>query len=185
MPALYDVSGVDAADTLNVRSAANAEAEIIATLPYDAKDIEVVAVNDTGTWGRVNVGEKSGWTSLAFLSRQAGQEGGTFPNIGSCFGAEPFWSFARDAEGEDSWALSRPDEAGLLFVEQWRGAAAGRSDRFGVAVKAPKVRAQGIITYGACSDSMSDLVYGLGFDLFLTDDSGATQLVTGCCSLSQ
>ena len=185
LPALYDVSGVDAADVLNIRASANAEAEIIGSLPHDARNVEVVAVNDTGTWGRVNIGERSGWTSLAFLSRQEGQAGGTFPQVASCFGTEPFWSFSRDPGGKETWVLMGPDEEGLLVEEHWRGAASGRTDRFGLVVGNGMVEGRSVISYAACTDGMSDRTYGLSFDLLLSPKGGTPQLISGCCTLGQ
>lgn len=52
LPDLFDVTGVNSNDVLNVRSAPDADAEVIGSLDHDARDIEIVAVEDG--WGRVN-----------------------------------------------------------------------------------------------------------------------------------
>ena len=64
-PALYDVTGVDSADVLNIRSEPGAAGDVIGALPPDAQNVEVIRDNDGhATWGLINTGEGTGWVSL-------------------------------------------------------------------------------------------------------------------------
>ena len=96
LPALHSVTGVAAGDVLNVRDAPRASAGRVGALAPGAAGVEVTAIREG--WGRVNVGERSGWASLAFLEAEPG---GSLPEIGafSCFGTEPFWSLDVVADG--------------------------------------------------------------------------------------
>ncbi len=60
LPALFSVTGVGAGDKLNVRAAPDPKAEVVGALAPDAEGIEVVGLDPTGEWGRVNVGEGAG-----------------------------------------------------------------------------------------------------------------------------
>ena len=102
LPALYDVTGVEADDSLNVRTAPDATSNIVATIHSTGTNIEVIAINDTQGWGLVNIGEQSGWTSLRYLERQPNQDTGDFPAITDCYGTEPFWNIDFD-ESIASW----------------------------------------------------------------------------------
>ena len=76
LPALYDVTGVAADDALNIRAEPAANAEIIGTLPSDARSVEVVAVDASGKWALVNSAERSGYLALRFLLQQDSAGGG-------------------------------------------------------------------------------------------------------------
>lgn len=60
LPALFDVTGVSADDTLNVRQNPRATAGLLAELSPDATSIEVVRLSDSGGWGLVNIDESAG-----------------------------------------------------------------------------------------------------------------------------
>ncbi len=116
-PALFDVSGVAADDTLNIRSEPGTGGVVIGTLEPDAEGIEVVRPNPRETWGLVNYGEATGWVSLSFLTRRPGQWLGHVPEVRSCFGTEPFWSLSFDG---DAITWSTPDEtASGERLETW------------------------------------------------------------------
>ena len=71
LPQLYDVTVVETWDTLNVREAPDGKAAVIGTLRSNAKGVELLERDASGKWGRVNVGERSGWVALRFLKAQA------------------------------------------------------------------------------------------------------------------
>ncbi|QFS84532.1 Bacterial SH3 domain protein [Roseivivax sp. THAF40] len=174
LPALYDVTGVAADDVLNVREGPSASSTQIGTLAPDASDIEVSAID--GGWGRVNTQERSGWASLSFLSRQAGQWAEGLPDPQTCFGTEPFWSL--DISG-DMFAFQFFDKGLQSGPITLRTRASGRPDRFAFAGEAGAERAILVMGRAECSDGMSDRLYGLTADFLIGDT-----LYSGCCSVA-
>ena len=190
-PALFDVVNVEASDVLNVRSMPSADAEIIGQLDASATNVEVIRPNDPKTWGKVNVGERSGWVSLSFLERQPGQSTRAPIDVRQCFGTEPFWALSYDAPRIELTAPDIDPRAGLisgLFTSK------GRRDRFAYAGSFfPSAAGNRDITMSvrleACSDGMSDREYAIGVDMLITrpdaaGDDSMTGLYSGCCSLS-
>ncbi|MDF3349833.1 SH3 domain-containing protein [Sulfitobacter sp. KE34] len=179
-PALHDVSGVAADDVLNIREAPSASAPIIGSFAPDTQNIEVIRPDDHHGWGLVNTGEGSGWVSLRFLIRQAGQWAGAMPPVAHCDGTEPFWSF--EVTGE---ALSYDAMAGGArdYRITQSGPAQGRRDSFHMIAEGPQGAAIATLTARACSDGMSDRAYGLAVNFLLQGNDG-WQHQTGCCSLS-
>jgi uncharacterized membrane protein len=183
LPALHEVTGVASGDVLNVREGPSATDAIIGTLAPDAESVEVTALNDDGTWGRVNTQERSGWASMAFLARQPGQDADTLPVPMRCFGTEPFWSLEVTDGGLTFDGLGMdPVETSLAA----RTAARGIPGRYGFAGWGEKETAgmHGIVRREACSDGMSDRLYGLSLDLLVSADGGISQYA-GCCSLAE
>ncbi len=187
-PALYDVSGVQADDVLNLRANPTASAEIVGTLPHDATNIEVIRPSDSLGWGLVNTAERTGWLSLAFLQRQPEQWAGSMPNVRQCFGTEPFWSIKL---GDTAILLSMPDRADRAGLISARYRSQSRLDRFvyGGALISEGSEGQNAllsIRLEACNDGMSDRAYGIGLDMLLTGAANPTEnvLFSGCCTLS-
>lgn len=171
LPTLFTVTNVKAGDALNLRPTPGTAQAPIATLPPGTRDIEVVARDSGGSWGRVNRGEMSGWVHLRYLSEQPGVwTSGALPATLVCRGTEPFWS-ARPLG--DKLQVTRMGEADELI------------DIRSVADTGPRGRT---VTLGetavldlrpeACSDGMSDAAFGLSVRLGLA--SGALR---GCCSV--
>jgi uncharacterized membrane protein len=179
-PALYDVTGVASDDVLNIRAEPTAAAEIIGTLAYDARDVEVIEADDRQVWGRVNTGEASGWASLAFLVRRPGQPDGGFPAISACYGTEPFWSLRSVVR---SLTFELPDALVLTLAETDRFASTGRRDRFAVTAEAPDSTFTAVLLKSACTDGMSDRHYGISVEAVLTE-AGQRSLWSGCCTLA-
>ncbi|KGM49834.1 SH3 domain-containing protein [Pseudooceanicola atlanticus] len=190
LPALHDVTGVAGDDVLNIREAPDAGSPIIGTLAPDAKGIEVIATNDTETWGLINTEERAGWVSLAYLTVQPGQDFGDFPAVSTCFGTEPFWFAKREAnDGDPYWVYESPDGPGMSLSEDWRDNAGGRPDRFGLILGEGETSGHAVIARASCNDGMSDREYGLTIDLILQgeggDQDGSPRLLSGCCRLAQ
>lgn len=171
LPTLFTVTNVKAGDALNVRPTPGTAGAPIATLPPGTLDIEVVARNSGGSWGRVNRGEMSGWVHMRYMSEQPGVwSSGALPATLVCRGTEPFWS-ARPAG--DKLQVTRMGESDELI------------DIRSVSDTGPRGRT---VTLGdtavldlrpeACSDGMSDAAFGLSARLGLA--SGA---LSGCCSV--
>ncbi|RYI35013.1 MAG: peptide-binding protein [Acetobacteraceae bacterium] len=174
-PALHDVTGVAADDVLNIRSAPDAGATIIGTLPPDATGIEVVAVS--GNWAVVNTDDGAGYAAIRYLSRAAGPDWNSLESPITCLGTEPFWSLKIDPQAGETRFQTPEDEAAQVapLVASWpalpwsQTAAVGLPG--GLAVLAP----------AECSDGMSDRRYGIAADLFLSvPDQGR---LSGCCRL--
>ncbi|MBD3665288.1 SH3 domain-containing protein [Sulfitobacter aestuariivivens] len=186
-PALYNVSGVAADDVLNVRSEPNAGAPIVGTLAADTRDVELIRPNDRQTWALVNIGERSGWVSLAFLQRQPGQWYGAAPDTLWCAGTEPFWSFKVDAgkityESQDTATqMGRIDATTQSHNHTGRHAIVGIFERSG---DGPYLDSLALLANEVCGDGMSDREYGFALDLILGNMNGFV-LQSGCCSLTR
>lgn len=174
-PGLYRVAGV--ATKLNVRGAPEIGAPIVGSLAPGAGDIEVVGTDPAGEWGRINLGEGTGWVNLAFLESQGPLwEANALPASLRCFGTEPFWDLRRAGEGLVRGGAGEEDRP--LVIDTVTGAA-GSGSR--VVVARDK---QGSVTLGIvpeqCSDGMSDRAFGLGARL----SEGDAPALSGCCSVA-
>jgi len=179
-PALYDVTGVASDDVLNVRAGPGAAHPIIGELAHDAVDIEVVARADGADWGLVNVGERSGWTSLAFLARQPGEWNAVPTTITSCFGTEPFW----DITGLN-FTLSLQNYGEPVFSAPTSGPMpAPWADRLGVTASGRDRHLSLVVRGEACNDGMSDQAFGLSATA-ISEIDGASQMWLGCCSVGR
>jgi uncharacterized membrane protein len=177
-PAIHDVTGVAADDVLNIRERPDASSPIVGQLAPDAT-VEVIRPNERLTWGLVNAGERTGWVSLRYLQRRPGQWDGAFPEVAACFGTEPFWSLARDG---DALTFSTP-EGSEVFAITTRSGSQNRRDSFHMIAEGPGGPAVAILQTEACSDGMSDRVFGISLQLLLGLGPEARQL-SGCCTLS-
>lgn len=177
LPALYDVAGVAADDVLNIRAEPTASAAIIGALGPKARRIEVIQLDASGHWGRVNSGEGTGWVSMAYLARQPGQFDSLGPAITSCFGTEPFWRIAPAPGGWQMTMMGAPLGTAMVLIPADR---TGRPDTYAW------LAGQGalVIRRALCSDGMSDQLFGLAAEL-VTPNQGGASLWTGCCSLTR
>jgi uncharacterized membrane protein len=175
-PALYDVSGVNAGDVLNVRTLPNADSDIIGELPPGAVSVEVVAWSRKSEWALVNAGDTAGWVSARFLEpSQANSGAWGLPEGFRCFGTEPFWMIAPTAEGFEMTTPDTMDSPDLISVQDFSppdDVSLGlffRGTEKGVALTSQ-------VLPGRCSDGMSERAYGLHY----TDTAGRL----GCCTLA-
>lgn len=175
LPALYDVRDVAAGDVLNVRSEPTSSSDIVALLQPDVINVEIIALDEGRRWGRINMGEQSGWVSLRFLERQPNQHAGDFPAITACYGTEPFWDLQVQDTSATLTVLS-----GFSYnaapIERLRSA--NRTDRFSMVSQ----QIVGVIQVQACSDGMSDRAFGLSIEV-LTNPTGDMQHLSGCCTI--
>ncbi len=181
LPALYDVNGVAATDTLNVRTGPSTEFDIIDKLAPDAEGLEVVDIDKTGEWGLINVAEQSGWVALRFMRRQNGQPNNGLPSAFACFGTEPFWSFdvAQDLSATFKEFEQETQIASLVVVPSQN-----RTDRHALFGDGGERIFTTMVGHNLCFDGMSDRTYGLSIDLLVTDESGVN-VYSGCCSLAR
>lgn len=182
LPTLFDVTGVEAGDVLNIRAAPSTGAEIIGALDHDARDVEVVAHDRTGRWGQVNTAERSGWVALRYLAYRTGVwEGGSLPSTLRCLGTEPFWSLRPK---DDAVVFSTPEKPDrTLALETFLATGIFRDPRRALVARDTQGRLTSVMTTAACSDGMSDRAYGLEISVIL-EDSATAQLLTGCCSIA-
>lgn len=181
-PALYAVTGVAADDVLNVRSAPNAGSSKVGSLVPDQKQIEVVIIDDAAKWGLISQGEGAGWVAMRFMRRLDQPAWHSLNQPLSCSGTEPFWSLgfepAQNKVTFDSLGGS-PDRFEMLA-----GAVPLGRPPSTLGMHATSQNASMFATFhqSACSDGMSDRVYGLSVDLFIQQADGLVGY-SGCCSL--
>ena len=185
IPRLYDVTGVAANDVLNVRAGPTVSAPIVGVLSPYATRVEVVGLNDTSKWGRIAIGERDGWVSMAYLQRRYPKAEG-IPAGMWCFGMQPNWSMrfvGREVVEADHSAMTEarypiastrwphwraPSEARLYAWSAQRG---GR-------------HLAGSIEAGACRDGMSGRPFGWKARIITTYPDAGVGIRTGCCSLA-
>lgn len=176
-PGLYDVARVTT--RLNVRAEPAIEAPVIGWLARDASGIEVVARDAAGAWGRVNLGEGSGWVSLTYLDQRGDAlwSANALPETLICFGTEPFWDLRHEGDRLIGGGVDEADRRDFM-IDTVTGAA-GASSRVVVARDR-----QGTVTLGIapeeCGDGMSDRIYALGARL--SEGNAPTRI--GCCSIA-
>lgn len=192
LPALYDVSGVETGESLNVRAGPFPAAQKLGELAGDAAGVEVLGFNGDRSWGKVNFYEFIGWVPMSFLARQEGQvPGNKLPVPLYCAGTEPFWSLtitqtdalfdnasgpesgAVEDAGEDEDAAPGPIPLHYLGALMW-------SPRGGFAAG----DLTGFVSREACSDGMSNREYGFRVDFLRAGEAGHTAF-SGCCSLAR
>ncbi|MCL6285171.1 SH3 domain-containing protein [Ruegeria sp. 2012CJ41-6] len=174
-PRLYAVTGVAADDVLNIRSDPRAGADKIGALAPDAREVEIVRRDSSGSWGRVNVMEHGGWVSMRYLAPQGPGFDADYPGPLHCYGTEPFWSLSADPGSTAEFRFFDAEPAALSAGA--RQPAMGYSDRLRFALGDS---GQAIIRRAECSDGMSDNAFALEIDLILDDD----RFLTGCCSIA-
>lgn len=181
LPTLFDVTGVDAHDVLNVRAAPRADAEIVGTLAPEARRVEVVAHDASGRWGQVNIDGRGGWASLHYLAyRTDVWEAGELPPHFSCTGTEPFWSLNVDG---GTLTYATPEGGAAYSIAAVEGTGVFRDPRRAIVARNEDQRLTAVVVPAACSDGMSDRAYGLDATLVLDGDAGL-RLLHGCCSVA-
>lgn len=177
LPALYDVTGVAADDTLNVRAGPTVNAEVMDELGPERDGVEVVAFADDRKWGQINIGEGTGWVSMTYMERQPGQDPvSKTPTPLWCYGTEPFWSLeighsnvSFTDPGMDEPALVQPTEYYASVPHSPRGALVAGD-------------ITGFVSREMCSDGMSDRQYAWRID-FLRTGNGGQFMFSGCCTI--
>ncbi|WJS84857.1 SH3 domain-containing protein [Paracoccus sp. TOH] len=183
LPNLFDVTVVETWDTLNVREAPDGKAKVIGKLASTAKGVELLGRDASGKWGRVNVGEGSGWVALRFLKPQSSAwKPAELPLTLNCSGTEPFWSFKTVEKG---LVFSEPDqpERPLSLRKVMDRGIEGEPMR-GIIAGDDKGRLTAVIQPEQCSDGMSDRAFALGVTVILDGQEQPSRMLTGCCSIA-
>ena len=181
LPQLYDVTGVGVGDQLNIRAEPSADAAPLGTLPRDARAIEVVALNEAGTWGQVNTAEASGWVNMRYMDERGVHiDHYNLPDGLFCMGTEPFWS-AQNIGGRLHY--DTPD-APARDMDIWIAQDSGIEGDLRRMLQFAGIGGSGMgfIYPAACSDGMSDRAYGLAISLMTAPDA---PMLSGCCTLSR
>lgn len=184
LPALYDIYGVDHDDTLNIREEASASTPIIAELPFNARDVEVVRITEDGRWGLVNAMETSGWVAMRFMVPVPSDGWAHSGAKLSCGGTEPFWdiTFNSVAPGQAAYR-AMAEEGTKSYSIDWQSGQVARPDRvIGIGGSGPTGNFTAVLRQDACHDGMSDRNFGLVIDLFFHGNDEAYGL-EGCCSV--
>lgn len=177
-PELFSVTGVASDDVLNVRANHAASSNIVGHIAPDGKNIEIVRVSPDGKWGETNIGEASGWVSMRYLERMAGETENPLRTELSCFGTEPFWSL--HLTQNQSAEFQNPDTGTVVFSIGTLTASSGQTGRYATRLDNAGFA---VIRREFCSDGMSDRSYGLSVDVGLS--SPELVMFSGCCSLTR
>jgi len=181
LPQLYRVAGVAADDVLNVRANPNAGAEIVATLPPDRRNLEVVELSEDGEWVLVGLGERGGWASRAYLEAEPVRPTDRVPAPMRCFGTEPFWSLYFPGDGTAGY--DRMPEPERRFAIAGEIVPAGTLGELAVTLDGTEGDGTLFLRRETCSDGMSDRPFGLSIRLHLALTDGPVAHA-GCCSLT-
>jgi len=182
LPTLFDVVEVASDHALVVRAAPDPAARVVGTLAANARRVEVVALDASGRWGQVNLGEASGWVVMRYLAfRSEVWVPGSLPPSLACHGTEPFWSLRA---AEDTLTFATPDTPELtLGLETVLDRGILRDPFRAVIARSRERRLTATIAPGLCSDGMSNRVLGLSATAIL-EGRGEPYMLTGCCSVA-
>ncbi len=177
LPARFQVVNVALDDTLNIRAQPNAGAEIIGELDPVETGIEVIRISNDGGWGRVAMGEVSGWVSMRFLEHMEEPPTEGIRRPMRCVGSEPDWILQFEPDAVYFSTL----DVGPLSLDVVREAMAG-PDGMAVLKSEGNTLFTVMIARGFCSDGMSDREYGFRNMIFV-ESPGENILESGCCTL--
>ncbi|MEM6624848.1 MAG: SH3 domain-containing protein [Pseudomonadota bacterium] len=186
-PAYYQVTGVAAGDTLNVRLGPSGKADILGELAPGAQPIEITATTPDGRWGRMPYFGDDGWVSMrylspievAFVSNNGRQTG--VPIGLNCGGTEPFWGL--EIVDTDGVVLSTPDDGRVHYrIERAHIAAGYQSMPASLELVGETGKLLATFSNAACSDGMSDQTYGYALTVF-AQQGERRYLLGGCCNL--
>lgn len=171
----YEVTGVAANDSLNIRADANASSRIIGKIPFDGKGIVRLPDSEkSGNWCKIKYGSIAGWVHCRFLA----QEGNAaFKEQLTCIGTEPFWSMELHKE---KLILSNPmDEKREYKVKKFQQSMNNTNQWFVEAEKSTGEKVTFYLIEASCSDDMSDSKYKFKI---LIHDTKNDQTINGCCN---
>jgi uncharacterized membrane protein len=180
-PALYEVSGLKPTERLEVREAPDMSARPVGSLPPDARDIEVIDLDETGAWGWVNASERSGWVAMEFMERQLAAGNTLLPRPLTCFGTEPFWNI--DIGGGPIAELNLLDQPTHRFLGLWTITSANSSDHFALMAEGRGTAMNAFVQRAICTSSGSERIFGLSINLLLKSGD-ETLFYSGCCTIS-
>lgn len=177
-PALHDVIGVAAEDSLNIRAEPDATSEVIGLLEAEAVGVEVIRPSEDMSWGLVSTGERMGWVFLSYLARHPGQWDGLYPDFTTCSGTEPFWHLVRTGAGLEFSGLDLPKvSAQVNFTESSLGHRGRHSFQANDMI--------GVLSNETCNDGMSDREFGWELNLIVLTGAPHQRHYVGCCTIQR
>ncbi|MCY4206690.1 MAG: SH3 domain-containing protein [Roseovarius sp.] len=179
-PALYDVSKLSAGEKLNIREKPGISSAIIGSFDSGSQDIEVIALNEDGDWGRINHQQRSGWVAMQYLARQSNQPDNALTRPLACFGTKPSWSL--DVGVGPSVSFLNPGDEPIAYDNIKLVESTNRIDRYAIFAQSDSYLLTSVFHHAACSDGISGSIYGIGVDIFLTTKEDV-RFISGCCSL--
>lgn len=180
----FQVTNVEADDSLNVRDAPSVKGNVIGGLPPDSKPIEVVSYNDNKTWGRINFEGESGWVSMAYLKPvelpTLSNSNVPFPLV--CAGTEPYWTF--NVHAEDSATYTDPERSSSdpLEIQALLSPSNTTSQSLSIISKGWSSSATALLKPAYCSNGQSDNLYRWQIDLLIVF-GGEHSWLQGCCRI--
>ena len=185
LPALHDVAAVAANDALNVRAAPDADSALLGSLSPYATAVEVMGQSPDGKWGQINLGEVAGWVAMRYLSAQNRPAWYRMQAPLHCFGTEPFWSARIVPGAEPQVVLSTVDMPDVSYDIQALWPGEDWHQVVGLDFVGQQGTGMAALRGEACSDGMSDRVFGLSIDLFLgSENDGNRGGLLGCCTIA-
>lgn len=178
VPALFYVTGVASHDVLNIRAQPSALSEIVGVFSPGARLIEVIGLSDDGRWAWVRTPEGMGWAATRFLGPEPVAPWHEAQGPIECHGTEPFWSLTFDLPGQSA-TLRTPESRSYLLSSS----PALPRTQFPRTLALPFIGERdgvAVVRAGACSNGMSDQMYGLEVQVYFMDDSSA---LSGCCQI--
>lgn len=181
-PDYFNLTELEADDTLNVRAEPFGTAEIIGTIPPGAKDIEVGTRDPSGNWGRIIWNETSGWIAIRFLEPVTPRPfmETALPDGMTCSGTEPFWGMSFRSSGA---FFTTPANELITLNHRLTQVAAGRmSFPLSMNFDSESHVVVPIIRPAECNDGMSDRLHPWSIDM-IVQSNGQQGLLSGCCHL--
>ncbi|MEM6667137.1 MAG: hypothetical protein AAF638_12135, partial [Pseudomonadota bacterium] len=178
----FQVTGLNAGETLAVKRAASAGAQTIGTLRFNAAPVEVFETRDG--FGRIVFQEANGWVPLSSLAvLPIGTVIGTkLPQGLMCVGTEPFWS--AEIVGTDVVHFETAEGLRITHEITASGGFEARPNADFLWLEAEANHASMSVRRTLCSDGMSDRDYPMFVDLVLRGrlaGQDSASALTGCC----
>jgi uncharacterized membrane protein len=178
LPAIFEVTGLQAGDHLNVRSGPSAKAKDIGDLKAGAL-VEVTSIDPIVGWAQIVYGEWTAWAYARFLTpiETPLMSGTDLPANMNCGGTEPFW----DVQISNGTKAAFTMMGAIPMVENI--AYAGISSNHILKQSIQTNSWSAFLEKRQCSDGMSDRQMGITIELLAKGDDAGFRHLSGCCSL--
>lgn len=181
LPGLFAVSGIEEDGALSIRAEPSTSSQAVESFAWNARDIEVVALDVSGEWGQININETTAWVPMTYMEEQFTAGNTLLPRPLVCFGNEPFWTL--DVGNNPFAELDWLDGVTLRFSGLYTISSESRTGRYMMLAENTSRSLHAFVERKACNDGMSDRAYGLDMNL-LVRDGDITMYFAGCCSVA-
>ena len=184
IPQLHKLVGLQAGDHLNIRRQPTAASEDLGDIAADAGAVDIIDIDESGSWGKIVWQDSNAWVSLKYLEvdNSGYLQSARVPVGLQCVGTEPFWNYR--VLSESSAALELPDRGDPPELILDMTIPSSNRVNYPVALLAASqfLSTTSLLRDGLCFDGMSDREYGWTVDiLFYQKDQ--QMLLSGCCHL--